>query len=92
MLRRILEEAREWIKVLNEKIHSLHSSSNISKKLGRWDWQYMQHTCKLIDIHIKLWHERLMRTNRWEDLHLAGRIILKRILKKQAGRTWSRII
>jgi hypothetical protein len=52
----------------------------------------MWHVWRTGDVHTGFWWKRLRKRNYLEDLNVCGSIILKWIIKKYGGRTWTGFI
>jgi hypothetical protein len=73
------EVTREWRKLHNEELHNLFSSPNITRMIKSRRMRLVGHVARMREIRTayKFWLESLIERDRFEDLGIGERIILK---------------
>jgi len=74
----------DWKRLQNEQLYALYSSPNIVRviKSEECDMQGMWHVWETAQVNTVFWWGQLREKGHFEDLDVAGRIILKWILHK----------
>jgi hypothetical protein len=85
---------REWRKLHDEGLNDLYSSPNVIRMIkSRWMTSAgrVAHVGKR-EMHTWFWWRNPKGRYHFEDISVCGRIILKWILMKYAGRAWAGVI
>jgi hypothetical protein len=97
MLRRIFGPKRdevtgEWRRIHNKELYALYSSPNIIWVIKKTEVGRACSTWGRVEVHTGFQWGNLREGDHIEDLGIDGRVILKWILEKWDGGTWTRSI